>query len=502
MRLRFIWPAALIASGLCACGGGYERPQFAEHTPPPNQHLLGTADPYTVDMAAKDGRFIVLCQAREDTNQDGRIEVSLGYHGDTYGDLLLPYFIRDHGPGERFDELIAVGAHERQLLVVARPDLLLIDTQAGRSVALPNADVDNRPLRARVLDPRPSAFGVFGSRGKKAAYEKRGDSIKIGIRDLLAHTEIDIDAGPGELGHMSFDTSEQWLTVLTAPADTDKNGRIEFPENRTTLAPEACRGPVMSFSVGPARGDDVKAQLVHIESGKVLETPPGWIGTLGDSMLIRAPDQSLVSMSVDGTKKTIVSPECAGTLLWAHEEPLRLMAVCKDNTLQWITPENTSTTPKTLRRMQKPPTRDRLRWERGPLVYLRDGEIEFFVDVSSGTGMVVELKPGARVLAHFEKQILAIVDQHFVWLDLQSGEIRELPMADADQDTWVERQSGPAVAVKNRVIDLAQGRIIGRYEPPLLGLDSRGRILQAANVYVSGGKLGRGPLWWEPLRPP
>src|SRR4051812_43452253 len=46
---------------------------------------VGTAGPASVVAAARDGSWVAMCQARHDTDHDGRLEVSHGFNA-TYGD--------------------------------------------------------------------------------------------------------------------------------------------------------------------------------------------------------------------------------------------------------------------------------------------------------------------------------------------------------------------------------------------------------------------------------
>src|SRR5262245_21794783 len=68
-------------------------PASAAARPPATSadRLIGTAHPVMVDEIADDGSWMVLCQARHDTDGDGTISVGFGMHGAAYGDRLDPY---------------------------------------------------------------------------------------------------------------------------------------------------------------------------------------------------------------------------------------------------------------------------------------------------------------------------------------------------------------------------------------------------------------------------
>lgn len=268
------WSAAAAALALLGCGGGIEA-TLARRELPGDRPLIGTAHPYVLQELATDGSWLVLCQARGDTTGDGAIEVKLGLHGDTYGDQLDPYFVRGAGPGRRFDELVATSRDDRHLAVVERPRLHLLDARTGAATPLPRADVDNRPLEARLLDPRPAAEAVFSPDGRLLAYAARvHDRRIVVVRQIEGGTEVDIDPGPVALGRFDFDAAGCWLLLEVVPHDTDGNGTIELPALRSSLAPARCRGPVTSFSMGPAQGDEVALWAAPATGGEAREAPP------------------------------------------------------------------------------------------------------------------------------------------------------------------------------------------------------------------------------------
>src|SRR5262245_5245192 len=97
-RMR-IWRACSFVLALTAgCGGApavgggtaWEVPaEDLKRKAPAGAELIGTEHPYTVEVVTP--RFVILCQAREDTDKDGKTRVSMGLHGDTWGDQLVPY---------------------------------------------------------------------------------------------------------------------------------------------------------------------------------------------------------------------------------------------------------------------------------------------------------------------------------------------------------------------------------------------------------------------------
>jgi hypothetical protein len=50
--------------------------------PPQAARAIGTHDPYKIVVTPPDGRWSLVCQARTDTDHDGKIAAWHGFHGD------------------------------------------------------------------------------------------------------------------------------------------------------------------------------------------------------------------------------------------------------------------------------------------------------------------------------------------------------------------------------------------------------------------------------------
>jgi hypothetical protein len=87
-------------------------------TPPPAAGTFGTAHPVVLEKAAIDGRWAVLCQAREDTDGDGKVAVSLGPRGELVGDAMRSYFISAGGAGEPIDVFVGSDAANRFVALI------------------------------------------------------------------------------------------------------------------------------------------------------------------------------------------------------------------------------------------------------------------------------------------------------------------------------------------------------------------------------------------------
>src|SRR5215471_11643595 len=108
--MRWSWIAGAVLVG-CHAAAPPARP--SDPTP-----VWGTAHPYYIVNLPPDGRWVVLCQARSDSNRDGRIEVDYSIHGDDDGDVLSPYLIDDRGHEQPIRSVLAADPTGRWLVIV------------------------------------------------------------------------------------------------------------------------------------------------------------------------------------------------------------------------------------------------------------------------------------------------------------------------------------------------------------------------------------------------
>src|ERR1043166_10347724 len=85
----------------------------------------------SASCAADDGRRIILCQARRDTDHDGKIDVTYGLHF-TGGDWMSPYLVLGSGAGMKIGYLAARSAKGEWLAVVRGDKLELIEAATYR----------------------------------------------------------------------------------------------------------------------------------------------------------------------------------------------------------------------------------------------------------------------------------------------------------------------------------------------------------------------------------
>src|SRR5580700_3881666 len=133
------WLLVLVACGAPPATRSTTPPR-SNPDPPPPATSIGTAHPVLLQELASDGRWMVICQARKDTNGNGVIEVRVGFHGNIIGDSLVPYLVFGAGEGIAID---AFGSRDDDgsRLAYIRGGKLFVSDAEGHATELPGADV-------------------------------------------------------------------------------------------------------------------------------------------------------------------------------------------------------------------------------------------------------------------------------------------------------------------------------------------------------------------------
>jgi hypothetical protein len=295
---RQIWRTGrTAASGLCAAG---TRPVPELATPAPDGSI-GTANPLLFQTAAPDASWVGICQARHDTNHDGSISVTLGYHGDAMGDEMQPYLVVGSGAGLPVDDFLGHDPTGRYVAVRQGACLDVIDTKERTATRLPDADL--RDADRSFGPPRAVSFDADGTR---MLYIKGGvPRPEIVVRDLARGTETPLDPGPGNLWRATLDPEATWVTTETVAGS-------HWPFVATSLAPRLCRGEAASYSsFGPERASAAPVRRVIPATGGAAQEVPGLIQPFGRDLLVREPDGALSVVAADGKRlRTLVPADC------------------------------------------------------------------------------------------------------------------------------------------------------------------------------------------------
>lgn len=301
--------------GLCPKAGTHTMSAPAEA---PKENEIGTSHPLIFQEVAADGSWVSVCQARADTNRDGKIEIHFGHHGDSYGDQLHPYLVIGSGPGVAVDEVLAADSTGHHVAVREGVCLSLIDTRTRAVTLLPNADL--RDADAVFGPPRAVSFDAEGSR---MLYLRGGVPHNVLIvRELASGKETKIDPGTVNLWRASLDASGGWIVLETIDGP-------EWPTMNTTLSSRICRGPPASYGIYGSRGMDRVVKRVISSAGGQAQSVAGFIRPFGVNLLVRTDDGALVEVNASGARlRTLVPADCGALLLHADAERGLLLVAC------------------------------------------------------------------------------------------------------------------------------------------------------------------------------
>ena len=277
--------------------------------------VFGTDHPVVLEAAAPDGRWLSICQAREDTNGDGQTAVDYdGHHGYNMGDALRPYLVVGGGPGHAFDELLGHDPTGRYVAIREGLCLALVDTVERTATTLPDADV--RDHHRWYGQHRAVSFSAAGDR----LLYFRGDASggHVVVRSLPDGRETAIQPGPGLLWRAALDPAGRWVVIKSV-----LGGR--WPAAGVTMAPRSCRGWLYEH------GDDDPADLVirlAPATGGPPREIPGLAMPLGDEMLVRAADGAIVAQAPGGQTRVAVAASCRGRVVHADAARKLVVAAC------------------------------------------------------------------------------------------------------------------------------------------------------------------------------
>ncbi|MBX3183421.1 MAG: hypothetical protein KIT72_03360 [Polyangiaceae bacterium] len=322
---------------------------------------MGGAAPLLLRAASPNGRWVALCQSREDTDGDGQVGFELGARGEPKGDSLTTYLVRGAGLGEPIQELLDADPTGRWLLFTAGGRVHLLDDHTGARVDLSALGADAREDTSRELPHR--AFS-FDAKGSTLAYLRqppgaRGGTEALVLRDLPTGREQTLAPGRGSVYRLRLSADARWLVLQVLIDDTNGNGRLDWPSPVLPLTPEGprsrrCRAPVMSYSVHPHRGDTVFTRVIPLQfpsgndspHGAHHGKPPGdkaarhdarpqredaLITPFGDSLLVRGAGGELLQAWAAGARRApreLAPAACRARLIHADPERGALVTTC------------------------------------------------------------------------------------------------------------------------------------------------------------------------------
>ncbi len=266
---------------------------------------IGTAHPALLDEVAPDGRWLTVCQARRDTDGDGRIRAAfdgLGGLGGP-GDETRPYLVVGDGPGYPVDELLGADGAGRFVAVRQGACLAILDTERREETVIPDADLrDSRLTGGR----RPVSFD---GGGRVVYIRTEGEGQVAVVRDLETGAEEIVDPGEGEILAVTLDSRGEWLTFRMA--DTRDGFRLPAP-----LAERRCRGMDAAFE--PDDAPVFETRVVRLSRPTRIQRVDTLVYPLGERLITRRADGALALGGPAGEDAVSWVPAgCRGELRYA-----------------------------------------------------------------------------------------------------------------------------------------------------------------------------------------
>lgn len=478
-------PAALQVSAPVDAGP----PPAAVQVPLPTGPI-GTAHPLVFMRADPKARWVVTCQAREDTDGDGKIQVGVGQHGDLFGDAMRPYLVLGAGAGTQLDAFVAADRSGDHVAYVRDGKLYVHDVVRGTTLDLSALGADASDDPSPLGDHRALSFDHAGNH--LLYLRGTGATSAAVVRDLGSGAESLLPVSAGLLWRAAFAPDGFTVVAQVVTHDTDGDGNVAFPVAQTSLSKRGCRGPIMSYSTSGLRGDQAEPQVANA-SGGAFRAVPGLVGSMGEALIVK---ESTGLVLLEGNARTSLG---SGTceLLHADAARHRVLSRC-DSELFWWSPnashligfkgQNASLTrAASLDDSPRYVAIDAAPWS------LLDLDTGALVDV----GEVAQvLAGGAALLMHREKNGKVT---HW-WLDIAQG-ARKLVLANSDY-VAPELRTGHLAALDGKLIDLTNGTRVGSYAVRPLALAEDGQVLYAPASAQRGRRtpfdgLPTGPLEWK-----
>jgi hypothetical protein len=276
---------------------------------------IGPAVPTAGIEAADDGRWFVLCQARDDTDHDGTLQIKYDIHYN-HGDLARPYLVLGSGNGEAIEYPAAQSAHGEWLAVVQSGKLVLIDAATFHRAELA-ADLMNDN---EWLETKNSRFISIAGNASRLAYLRADNAIVI--RELPSGRER-VVAMTAKVWRATVDSTGTWAEVRVLSRDTNHDGKITWRGGPNTVWFSTCNADVLHRKMfEPTDGDAPTTRWLELATGNFVDDPTV-IGTVGGELLHRQADDALVL----GTQR-IVEPSCHARVDGVLDVPARVLVTC------------------------------------------------------------------------------------------------------------------------------------------------------------------------------
>jgi hypothetical protein len=458
---------------------------------------MGTSAPVKMMDMDLEGRWFVYCQARQDTNGDGKISFHYEIEGQIDGDDLSEYLVVGAGAEEPIDQEIDRSPSGRWIVIKKDNAVFLLDVVNGTRTPL-RATLRHtylRGVRGPALDDRVLLY-------------EDGDRLFVRILETGEERELHPPAGLIWKAWLEGDT----IVVGTIPADTDGDGYVDgdaelggrvadgytcsgWGEGGLGGLDADLQGADALFTI-PQDSDRVMTSIASEMAGD-LRDAPGFVHAYGSDRLFRRDDASLVIERDGRAQKLLASSRCQGQVEAVGQGP-SYVVICRDGSVELDTPGARYPTP--IR--GKLPGVDAFP-ARPPyprLLEIYDSERgNTYLDTKTkrvltfGTGIDVTAGPAGTYVASWTYGPA----HHAVWHDVDSGDEKLLPVDLKPIDLWLWPHNASSGYVQPSIlVDWATGEVVRRFDGLARVVTDAG-ILEVSRQPVIDLSPEWGPLRWR-----
>lgn len=435
---------------------------------------IGAAAPTSGILVPDSGRWLVLCQARADTDHDGKLSVQYDIHR-THGDQVDTYLVLDTGFGERIDYPAARSAHGEWVAVVHDGKLELIDGATFHRV----------PLAADLTDDytwteqKNSRFISIAANATRLAYLRRDNAIVI--RELPSGTERVVPM-TAKVWRATVDATGKWAETSLIRADTNHDGKLEWPGGPAVRTLHDCNADTL-HARPPQPTDDVTTAWLDLATGKLIEDK-AIIGVVGGEFVRRMPDDSLVL----GAQR-IADASCHARIRGVLDAPPRLFVLCgaslKSEDQTAIVTAGPGVFASTRVNQYRLAADMFFPYHRFELI-----DDHTLVDLADGHELVL---PGKLVGSWLQRFVLVDAPAGFIAYDLEQRIATPLGMHGHADDQAL----GEQIKIDGALWDLRLARKLAPPSDTIGFVDPKGRVLRYA-ARSQPGFAPMGPLRWDP----
>lgn len=435
---------------------------------------IGAAAPTAGLMAPDSGRWFVLCQARTDTDHDGKLSVQYDIHR-THGDHVDTYLVLGTGLGERIDYPAARSAHGEWVAVVHDGKLELIDGTSFQRVTLAADLTDDYEW----TEQKNSRFISIAANATRLAYVRPDNAIVI--RELPSGTERVVPM-TAKVWRATVDATGKWAETSLVRADTNHDGKLEWPGGSAVHTLHDCNADTL-HARRPQPTDKVTTAWLDLTTGKLVEDKT-IIGVVGGELVHRLPDDSLVL----GTQR-IAEASCHASIRGVLDTPPRLIVTCGASTKSEGQTALVTAGPGVFARTRV--TQYRI-GEDALFPYHRFERIDDrkLVDLADGHEIAL---PGKLVGGWFQRFVLVDAPSEFIAYDLEQRTAKPLGVHGHADDQAL----GEHITIDGSLWDLRLARKLAPPADTIAHVDPKGRVLRYAAT-SQPGFAPMGPLRWDP----